>query len=1703
MVRLRTLAVLALLFAPAAWGRDGDPVLDAVLKKYGKLGGILATLSGEDRGKPEHRERLETIKRYSQNEAAIAAFDPAKPETVQPAVDALKALYFLPGQKDGNFKNIHWILQKTDVISAEQSARIAAIRNEMTRQICHEMTVVHGEIHKVDFSPAKDAQSDIDHTFRPAPGSSVTGEQLRDEFNSRFEKKFQIPAGHMDVVSHPFEARIPDWKQQATVDDFVLELRRGSALLMDNPEAYFLEGAFRQQVDRRGFEGKDKKGNLLELYVVYHHNPKLGEGAKVGELIQYERCTVDERKFKVSERVYNHVRPEVRESYAMGVSVGNWYFYHHHVLKDPDQAVRFAAKYGLRSFGEGPGYVVLKGSPGADESLPKTYEELVGLPAEREAVVEEVYRRHYEPRPEGPEGPARPGVGLTLQEVKDTLGQALKVRNAADYNAERERIFGPSALLLAGGSPEVYNAKRSQFLKQAEQQFEQRISKIMIQNIESSLPLRMKDWLKPEVNPARLGIDPRHLADDAPPALKGEAQAKIDDARKRLRTSALLELVVAVNRLDPDVRVDVFSRITAQHKADESFCRALATLQKVASKPPGALTLLQTDEQAKRDPQRKKNKDVRMGAGKDAVTLKTEGGLQELGRQIAESETVLKKDLDAVRAELTAADVEIPEARTTAASRLFSQTVDVTRGSEAHRIARATLHDWKLQSLSRQDRETWSHLTALDLRAAPNVQTLKREFIDDALSWGSVDSMINIIRAYRAKEGGDLQGALVTALTEAANMLPLVSQGVQVVMLAHGDVSALLGLGVAGVGFLCPGVGQVYMAYSIASNAWQLAAEIAHDALVQLFWQGDIPGKDGQVQPRKPGEPPPFLADVYAALKEFREKRRREIRSIPIPDRREPLREELERLWPENMTGVENYVFAFYDPELDAKIDVSKTPEQRDAIKFADLDAFQVGDDNDFGNLPVMLRAYFGRQVALYMKGEGPYASIKGAMSDLSIQDQILFNGPRWRGKPRSSEVLQQDLVYALTVGYRDALRARMDGRAPEVRIPLPAGADSCIKGRAGRTIPLSPGAPVNVPDLPSILLPVEGATFEEKQRNFFAHHDRELEKLLEQKGVPREDRDRVKAGLTDAEAAPADVEPDPLRRRESPVLTFFKRKVKAYREKHGVTRLVMTDAMEATLAEQLMRTYKLGLVRRITERHNEQKRMEELILLQLAARQAAIPAALAGDPAERRESLKQLAMHSGDPVFFDEKEERKTIVDELVDKETAGAEVKILVPEGMLLPGKPLKLACEVRASRHYRRPFQFEWSYSVPGKDLKKPSADVKTTLQLRSMELGKEIDESVSVTVSVSVKDALGVPVGDHKIELGRKSPGTLTAVSKLRSDSIGVELIFRDWYLEPMFASANLQRYKRDFFTGVKKIQKEYCTALVRLQYDNRVVTRHIGLPLAPTPAEMKEFKSLVLVKIDRPGVFPCKIEVYAGPPGTPSWITQVPLSCKEGDYAFVASAKAKMDYCQGEYDKLLREYQNKPKPWHPPVLWQWTATKHDSALNAYGWLYYLQNRAGMEQAEDEWIRQSNENFVLLAWRPGGSDDRSMPLVNKGPWLLRNRINRLLASRQEAAAERLIARMEACLTLPDGRKTDEEVTSGGMLNVFALGLPITLRDSYSALYYHYKDEMQDRVGAARVVERMAKSGLYNEKSLEYYRNALKEPDRGYYPPEAYRK
>ncbi len=444
----------------------------------------------------------------------------------------------------GGFEAVKAMAKEGTIKSTEgalHSETIAAVRNAMVHETLTVMSSRFGEVRVNDFSTAPTAQSDIDQTFHPSKvvdpvtgkefparhpdtGEILTGEILKAEFNRTYEKLFGIDPERMECSSHAKEAEIPDWRKTPVIDDFAVRLKTGAELLMHNPEAYFLEGAFRRQVDRRSYESD------VPLFRIYKATRRMRSVARIIKV----RPTVDVDHRLARVEVYNNVPPEWRKGYAFGAAVGNLWFFAHH---NRPEEVAERAKYLMRSMEDGMGSLALEdGKPGelyykldADgqkKMLRKVYPDADGARLDH---LYTMYKTAWEIR-ENRNNMGDPAVKQRV--MHEAMLGFLKENNRLESHAEAEAKLA-----------QMDGATREKLMLDAGAWFQNQSRALMVENITRSATARIDDWIKPEE------IDPKKL----PKEYREVFQQDPERFKKNLQEAARIEILYAFAHLDPDV----------------------------------------------------------------------------------------------------------------------------------------------------------------------------------------------------------------------------------------------------------------------------------------------------------------------------------------------------------------------------------------------------------------------------------------------------------------------------------------------------------------------------------------------------------------------------------------------------------------------------------------------------------------------------------------------------------------------------------------------------------------------------------------------------------------------------------------------------------------------------------------------------------------------------------------------------------------------------------------------------------------------------------------------------------------------------------------------------------------------------------------------------------------------------------------------
>lgn len=1328
---------------------------------------------------------------YESGRAAFESHDPSSAESVEATRTALVEVF-----RAGSLDQVHALL-KDGTIDADMSRRLADVRNRMIEEVRGELAKKHKEVHVTNFSPASNLLNDIDQTFRPSErlaelGVEQNGTALKEDFRALWQERFGILPDTMDVVSHTSEAGIPDWRQSREVHAFAAELRKGSRLLSDNPEAYYLEGAFRMQVERRSFASE------LELYSIYSYAPRTDdEVAKVG-------AKVERRDGTIGRLAYKDVAPEVRRSYAAGSTVGNWWFMNAH-----GGGTRYAAKYGLRSFSEGPGFLVTWADAGAGEvPQPVEFEKLASY-AERQSYCDDVYNTHFR------------GSELSRAELWDTLETARVIRNAGDRFTP-ELAFEKRALERVAGDRDAYERNKAELLAQADLEFRESMTQVMIRNMEVALPERLADWLDPRVDPRVIGLSEEDIRDKT--SRYDEEMAK---ARKRLRTAALFESMHALRVLEPAVRERVLEsaienlkrRSGTDEKGRYPFERSLRAVAKLAggeARP----RLLQLDDE--RVPRR------RFSVKGDLVVV-----IDEAPDPRSLSDVPLAEQVEALHAELDAAlESDGLFGGRGALGDLGRRWESALAEAEDNLRGRVELLDprnyrYAMQSLRRglwnqlgwSAEGDWRAMKSLGPEVDPvaSMRFDRRQLYDNVVNLGNAQAVLNLVDAYRkAGTSPDQKYEAVsgTLLLELAGRLPYVGEAMQVSDILAGKQNPYFGTGLLVAGFVYPGVGQVVAVYGVASGTWALVYDLSIEAWIAGSYQGRIPNADGSAPGRPRSEvwkeSPGILEPIRDWMLEQRGELLRE-RSSAEPMAVRAIDSMLAR-FPENPTidHVRDAVHSYYSRELLATLERNgRPPSDWDAIQLDTFgDPIRSNEPADLvitADLPPLLRAYLLPLVRAYFEGAGSFADLPGhrVAHEHPLHRETYFHAGSASQQSRAVE----DLTTVLTAAYMRSLLARARGLDTGLVIDerwdarALTGAEAYLFGLpaanfAGRER-AHPGAGP-APALPA-LLDLFGATREEQSARFFPELDAELDKKLERyaakHGTPaREEFDAFKLGKHHAVLRPVAAENQAVA--HPLLLAFFTKKVTEYwngllappardagdpmsefelppmdtgsvgpsATTAGTVDVWRADHMEAELAEadrqrivsglvqQLIGDYKRGLLQAIAQHRSTVQQQALDAQLPAVSALGKMSDAVWGDrdQASDRAAARELAQHEWlpnlypDEAFTERLESELRRIPDAVEVEITG------MPTGGMTVGDELELLCDVKAADvHWERPYRVEWSLEGLGAGTarEKEGASPSDRQHELAFEVGSE-EEGIDrreVRVIARVTDATGREMG----------------------------------------------------------------------------------------------------------------------------------------------------------------------------------------------------------------------------------------------------------------------------------------------------------------------------------------------------------------------
>lgn len=1316
--------LLLLVFISAVSGQDYANV-EGPLGANPHAGALLSQL---DSITPERRA---TLLKWRQASAAIAAYDANNPATVEAARKAYSSLYSLNGEK--NLDNVHWLL-KSGEISKDLSAIGAQIRNDMVREIASQMAREYGEVHVMDFSPAENMLNDIDQTFKNSernremfaisdPTNQVDGAKLRDRFDELFKQKFGIEPHFLDVASHPYGQRPPDTRAQMSTGEFVMRLVRGTKLLRDNPEAYFLEGAFRMQVDRRSFDS-DKP-----LYRIYTANDAI-PGSGVVEV------TVHRKQGTIKKLLYRYKPPEIRKGYAWGSAVGNWWFAHQH-----GGGTRYLAKYGLRSFAEGPGWLTMyREQAAADPDNPPEFESYEDMVEASTEFLQEAFAEHYQK--------LAGNVLLTFEEFEWAMEKAKAIRRMKDEYST-EAAFRDEAMRLVDYDERRYQENKPELLKSVEEKFQRKMKLIMVHNIERSLPARMADWLAPKVNPRWLGFSDADIEND--PDGVGR---QVDAFRERLQVSAMHEIVVGLHALDSARRAELIRRMRDQYAvnavndvAAKDFTRLFDSLEQMAER--GSILSIFGEDSGGRTrvnvgtqehPVWLSEDDIRKMAIKqhlaEADAFQRIQGLYEVHLNSitrgapptvpAKLRAVLRASLDDFEHRWDSKKEEFAD------SLRNSKFIAITLGTpERRQIAVKDLR-----------RATWEALgyvavaeRAADGELVAKMRWSKDKFIDNAfdsaVTLDNAQSLLNMVKVYRAT-GGDTDALVAAAQVELLSRLPVAGHAMSIGSILAGKTDYREGAVIV-VAMLYPGVGQAKAVYDLTTGTVELVNDIANDHYADVIMVGRLP------EVNNTDYPPGLLRMAFRDMQGLRARLLIEKKSAD-----ETRKKEIDRLlkrYSLDVDGVKRYVFRYYDKRMDEVLLRNKIDKRHwNRIKLSSNYDAILQDDVPVvvsvpRNIPAVLQQLFEPIARDYFRGGGAFKQLpkhQKAHQSRVVSARFFHAGQNSQDVQREN---QQALVAAMATIYALGRRDYDQGDPPKYK--WDPNWNTYLHNSLGRTYPVEiyldgyPAKEFNrsseeAPDVPSVLDIVPGDTLAEKKQNFFRHFNNQLEAALAKRhkefgDAPKEKWSEIIFGGRLDDLRPVD--PADAAVAHPLLMAFFGREVsvyvdlymqkyiQAYKGTPEYERRFGKENMpkiKMKVIQQLIAHYKDGLQWELAQHH---RRHEEAILQNELARayhRARMTEAMFGKageeiPDSRQAARKWLGLLSGNARLMDETggpavdDQHPKYLTGSLDKPLQKAAVEFIgVPTGnrVINADDIVKIQARVKTSWAVQHPLEMKWS-------------------------------------------------------------------------------------------------------------------------------------------------------------------------------------------------------------------------------------------------------------------------------------------------------------------------------------------------------------------------------------------------------------------------
>ena len=671
----------------------------------------------------------------------------------------------------------------------------------------------------------------------------------------------------------------------------------------------------------------------------------------------------------------------------------------------------------------------------------------------------------------------------------------------------------------------MYQANRSALLKQADLEFRDAMTKLMIRNMEVAVPERLADWLDPQVDPRVLNIPEKDIQEES--ERYREEMAK---ARKRLRTAALFESMHALRVLEPAIRNRVLEAAIDALKARDPqrnrkgaypFERSLRALAKLAGSD-DLPRLLQLDSE--RRPNRRRFEPNR---GLTIEVDDPEAVRAQEDRQLESAVRSLRTEIqNALQEDRLLAQAREPGLLVSTAEDAMARWGQGLQEAEANLQWRAELFHPKNWAYAREqlNRSAWESLgwgvkgewEALKAQY-PDVDPISQMRFDKGRLFGNVanlgnaNAVLGIVQAYRkaGPAAGQREEAVRQALLmEMISRLPYAGELMQVESILSGTTDPILGSGLMLGSFLYPGVGQAQLVYALGMGIFEIVYEIKRAEWVQREYQGSIPNNDGSPGPGKSTDPawndkPGVLHDVYAWTIHRHFELQQEVGFYEGEDKLETQRL-LDTRFPKSpvLRHVEANIYDYYRVGLEQALRRNGHPESEwEAIQLSSTQApilsNEPADLVNAADLPPMLRAFFGKFAKDYIEGNGLYADLEGHREARNhpLHQALYFHTE----DPAKRAKAIEDLATVTTAAYMRSLLAQAQGKDTGLVID-PAwdaraltGTDAYLRGLpaenfAQQSASQFPGA-APAPALPALLDVVPGgpSAFD---ANFFGYFD-------------------------------------------------------------------------------------------------------------------------------------------------------------------------------------------------------------------------------------------------------------------------------------------------------------------------------------------------------------------------------------------------------------------------------------------------------------------------------------------------------------------------------------------------------------------------------------------------------------------------------------